>query len=429
MTNALRRKTESDSATRRYGSVFLVALLFVVLLLMRDAFGTQINKLIFVGIVGVCAVFMPADRMICLMCFLFPLYVGLPGNYITIIFVGKMLLNYKDLHIRADRIAFAFLIGIFMAVQNTVTGNTGITEMMYIPGVLLILLLFSYEGAVDAKKAALFFALGTAALGIIMLVATLQEHDFADLLTSTMRLGTDNAEFTDEEIMNVSVDPNYYGLFSITAIAFGVPLLANKVVSRTDKLLMGIALLCALAVCLIGLSRAFVLLLAVWAFLYMLCQRNLKGVLLTVLFVAVAVVLAFYFLPNVVDAVEARFRESDMADGNGRFALINEFWELWLEDTGTLLLGVGMYVCNVHCMPLQYLFGGGVLLFVLLLLFGFSLRTPGRDLSQGQFAACVPFIVVMGMYLTVPTAVLLNMMFPLVFVGLQSKWIKKGVTV
>lgn len=118
--------------------------------------------------------------------------------------------------------------------------------------------------------------MGVAALGLIMLISTLQVYDFVDLLTSSTRLGDDSMHFAEEGIMNVSIDPNFYGMFAITAISTGVEVLSGyeSALSGSERSLMLVAVGSSLVVALIGLSRAFFMVLCVWGVLYALSRKK-----------------------------------------------------------------------------------------------------------------------------------------------------------
>ena len=97
--------------------------------------------------------------------------------------------------------------------------------------------------------------------------------------------------------------------------------------------------------------------------------------------------------------------------------IISKFLLRFVESVPNFIFGVGLYECNVHCMPLQYLFGGGILLSILVLLFAFSLSSC-RISHRISFSRWVPMLVTLAMSLTVPIASMLTFMFPIVIVGL-----------
>ena len=149
--------------------------------------------------------------------------------------------------------------------------------------------------------------------------------------------------------------------------------------------------------------------------LFIFFQRGAK---MMWIILGVAVVIALT-IPDVLDAIAIRFAGEDMVDGNGRIGLILKFYELWLGNPITVLFGVGLFNCNVHCTPLQFLFGGGIVLFALVIVLLIS-YIP-KTMNKNKIASGLPFLITVGMMLTIPAAGLLNTMFPLVYVGLCSE--------
>lgn len=425
----------STPTSGRRGSIFLsknalqniclvaIVAFTTILLVRRDVNGQDVNKYIFVIMALAGCVILPLDKFIYLMCFFFPLYVGLPGNYITLIFLAKFIPSLPRLRLKPAPLLGLTGVCMFMFLQNMLLGRTGMVEIMTIPGFILIYLLFSNIVKVDAKYLTLFFAIGTAAVGLIMLFATLNEFEMSDLLDLSTRLGADDTDYTDEMVMNVSIDPNYFGMFALTTLSTAVPLLMMKSIDKLSKTLLLIAIIPCVAVALIGLSRTFLLVLIAWLVLFLLSQRNFKSLILTVFLIIIGVILIRTLLPDVMRTLLARFRDADMATGNNRTEIIRRFLPMWIENIGSLLFGIGLFACNAHCMPLQYLFGGGIVFSTLALLFVFSLFNGSE--RRHNFYEYLPMLTVVVLSFTLPMANLLNFMFPIVLVGLYIKHLNK----
>jgi len=191
-------------------------------------------------------------------------------------------------------------------------------------------------------------------------------------------------------------------------------------VTRSTRIFLIVMSVISVVVCMVGLSRAAVLMLAVWVVMYILFQRGAKIAWLILALAAVMLVA----MPDVMDALFSRFEEDNMATGNGRTGLIERFYGEWKETPITLLVGVGLFKCNVHCTPLQFLFGGGILLLLLVVMLMISYIPK----STGSFklSESLSFWITLGMMSTVPAAGLLNFMFPLVYTGLVLVTKEKG---
>ena len=411
----------SQKSNYSYMSIIIWGGIFFFFLLMRDAYSVGINKYIFLAMICVCAVYMKTNHLIYLFCFLFPLYVGLPGNYMTLVLIVR--LGFEIHRFKVSSFMLSVAIAIYMFIQNIMTGYTGIVPMMFIAGTVLILLLFTYRQNLEALPMVLMYSAGVAALGFIMLSSTLKVYALTDLMSVSFRLGSSSVDYVDEGIMNVSVDPNFYGMFSIASISMVFPLLFQPKIKPIVKVLLSFFSLTQLIVCLIGLSRAFILVFVVWLLLYLLFQKNLKGTIIALIIISVVISLLINFMPNVIETALTRFDDSDMATGNGRIALIQEYLGEWSSSVVTMLFGVGLYKCNVHCMPLQFLFGGGLVMFILVMALFLSYKKS--KLTKRKLFDYFPFIVTFAMMCTVPAAGLLNYIFPLVLIGLSMNNMEK----
>ena len=416
MTNASNIINFSQKRKISYTSIILWGFLIFFLLLMRDSFSVGINKYIFLGIICICAVSMKTTHLIYLFCFLFPLYVGLPGNYMTLVLIVRLIFEVRRFRVSSFMLSLA--IAVYMFAQNIITEYTGIVPMMFIAGVVLIFLLFTYKQDLESTPMILMYSAGVAALGFIMLFSTLRVHDLSALMSTAFRLGTSNADYATEGIMRVSVDPNYYGMFSITSISMAFPLIIQPKTKPIVRICLSIFVLTQLIVSLIGLSRAFILVFVVWILMYLMSQKNFKGTIIALIAIIAIVSILVNFMPNVLETVLARFDDSDMITGNGRITIIQKYWNEYSGSLGTILFGVGLYNCNVHCMPLQFLFGGGLVMFILVTALFFSYIES--KMSRRTLFDLLPFIVTFTMMCSVPAAGLLNSMFPLVLIGLST---------
>lgn len=395
-----------------YKWVYLLAALISFLLLLRDTFGIGVNKYIFVAIALVAVMVFDMNKSLCLLFFMLPLYVGMPGNYITIIFLIKFLFQLRYIKFKMGMFISTFVACIFVFVQNIMQSFTTVAHMSTITGIIIVFLLFSYTEDVDKNEMIYMYVIGVAVMGLIMLVSTLQVYDFEELLTSFSRLGTSSLKFSSSA-MAISVDPNYYGLFTISAISLGYKLLFNKL-TKSHRIITLVSIISALTVALIGLSRAFVLVLIIWAMFAVFSLGKPHRVFMGILTFAIIAVLILLIFPEVTNAISERFYDKDMSDGNGRISLIQEFWDIWLSSFANILLGVGMYVCNVHCMPLQFVFGGGIVLTSLILIFFYYVINISKGNRKLRFSDYLPIILTFVMTCTVPIATSLTFMFPFI---------------
>lgn len=416
-----RKETDSNENTDLYLLLGLIA----GLLFLRDWGQIPVNKYILLMLVGIPALLMPLRKTLYLMCFVMPLYVGLPGNYLTLIFLLKYFLVGKQVKLNGYNLLFCILAGGYVFLQSYATNHLAIAELVFFPSLVLVMFMYACRIPYDKKQILLCYAAGVTALGLIMLLSTLRVYGFEDLLTSATRLGDDSMRFAEAGIMNVSIDPNFYGMFAIAAIATGCSaLLQNQSdFTKPEKILLAVMIASCAAVGLLGLSRGFLLILLIWAVFFTFSSNNIKTFATILLLGLLAVVAVFVFMPSVIESLLERFAEDNFSTGGGRLTLIERYTALWGASLGTILFGIGLWDCNVHCMPLQPLFGGGILLFVSMLGFVLTLsRKQNSVIRKGSFVQrWLPLGCTVLMSMTVPAFMLFNFAFPVVFEGLYMK--------
>ena len=411
---------ENIKGTSRSKGLIASIILMILLLSMRDIGGMAVNKYLFLIITAAVVFVLPIDKVMCFIAFVMPLYVGLPGNYMTLIFLARFLFDYRKLRMKATTFTFCMLAGGFALVQAVLTNHTGISELIFFPGMVLVMFMFSVDAKMNKSQLILSYVTGVAALGLIMLIHTLQFCDFGDLLISTSRLGSILRAKNFEMVVNV--DPNYYGLFCIAAVSSAINHLNANAKEETNKLtkfLIIIMLAICVTVSLIGLSRAFILVAIAWLIFYLLSAKKIKTSIITLFSLFLVIVLINLLMPSVFTALIERFTDDTMSTGNGRTELIYSYHQQWAENIFTILFGSGIFDCEVHCMPLQMLYGGGIVFAILYLSY---LLSPAKNIdfkkNGGALQTLLPLLATILMSCSVPALQLINIMYPIIFTEL-----------
>lgn len=419
--NAVRTVSAGNTKELSYSKGLIASIALIIFLLsVRDIGGFAVNKYLFLAVAAVAVCALPIDKVMCFIAFVMPLYVGLPGNYMTLIFLARFLLDYKKMHIKVTTFVFCILAGSYAVIQAFVTNHTSISELMFFPGMVLIMFMFSLNVRIDKSELILSYATGVAALGLIMLIHTLQFCDFGDLLTSTNRLGSVLRAQNIEMVINV--DPNYYGLFCIALISLSVKFLndnSRKSADKISKTLMILLTGICVTIGLIGLSRSFFLVMIAWLLLYLLSVKNVRAFLVSVSVVLIAAVLVINFIPDVWNALNDRFSDSTMATGNGRTELVYTYHQQWAANISTILFGSGIFDCEVHCMPLQILYGGGIVFSILFVSYILSLvKKFDFKKNGGALQILLPLLTTVLMSCSVPALQLINITYPIIITEL-----------
>ncbi len=417
--NGIIRK-RSTTSTQGIGYLLVFVVLFSALVFVRDVYNIPINKYIFLGIVGL-SLFLTQFKYSLLICsFILPLYVGLPGNYITLIilirFLLEIVLNPRRFHFKPSIILLTAVFTIFSLIHNIEFETNDIHYMSCAVAFLIFTVILASDLSMDERRLMIwFYIIGVFVVGITMLAVELRHYDLMDFLTSSFRFGIQ--EVNNDSEMIVLVDPNFYGINAISVLSLAFLLYTDNETSIKIKRYSVILAVIITAICLIGLSRTYVLCVALWAIMFFLSsQRNLKKFSSSILIVVLLLIAVSFVLPEMVDAFIGRFLEDNMEGANGRVDLMLKFYEMWIENGKTVLFGVGLYNCNTHCMPLQYIFGMGIFGATLMFTLMGSYVKSAMQMSQGsfKFACLIPFICTLFVSSTIPAAGTVHYIYPFI---------------
>ncbi len=407
-------KLRTNSKWKGLFLAFFVVTVFVGLLL-RDSYGVDINKYVFLLICSIPILFFDVKYTCLFLSFIFPLYVGLPGNLISIFILIRFLFIavHDKVSLDANIFVLTVLLSGYILIQNFITGQTSVYCIMGAVDFIILMFFFRYalkEKCVDTVI--VFYAIGVFSTVFIMLMTTLNSYTLLDLLNNSTRLGITGL-LKDETVssMVVTIDPNFLGMNAIAAVAAG-SVIAGKNKNRKIKICI-IALLVAIAVLsMLGLSRAYFLSLILWVVMYLFSQKNAKRACAFLLAVIILYIAFKCFMPDFYDALMERFAGDDIVTGNGRIKLITMYADMWFENIGTFLFGIGLYNCHTHCAPLLYLFGLGILGFAVLVLLELNYIFKVRAGHKVRFKYWIPFFLTLLMSATIPAAGALSYIYP-----------------
>ncbi len=405
--------------------IYFFGFLICIGLIARDILGIGVNKFIFLILAALPIVLFKLENVVTFSCFLIPLYVGLPGNFISACLLIRLLYEAIRKKIILNRTGFLLSISVagYILLQNFITGYTGIYNIMFALDFITLDLLLSV--IIQYKKslyAYVGFALGNAVLGLIMLKASLAYFSLADLMNPTTRLGYTGVLIRlSGASMVTSIDPNFYAMNVIPIISVGC-LFINRPISRFLKNLIIAAIIGCGACCLIGLSRTFIIVLAIWGILWIIDQKSFKSAIIAILIICAALFVFLNFLPTVSEGLITRFSISDVSGGNGRINLIIKYFEPWFSNLGYIFLGIGIFNCYTHCAPLLYLFGAGIIGAVVVFSWFLHQWNKFKNLSSSiRLTQYVPMIVTFICFSSIPAVGAINYSFPLLisFTALQ----------
>lgn len=398
----------------------------VSLLFLRDAREMYVNKWFFLLILAPALLFMSERNMMVLWAFIMPLYVGLPGNYLTLIITVRFALNYITRGLQLPEpglFTLVLLTAIYILLQNMFCGITSIFRYMFVLELMIAYAVFCCDTKSYFASMYTAYAMGIAAVGVIMLAYTLRIYGIQELFSAANRLGSTARSDT----MTVIIDSNYYGTYVIASVSIGWLLLQKKKATFFQKIWIIAAMIVALLVAFIGLSRSFILVLALWVMMVVLSTKKLSHKMLFIGICACAAIFVINLIPGAVDAIVERFQSDDMEGGNGRVEKILLYGNEWLSSPAKLLFGVGFAECVAHCMQAQYFFGLGIVGSCLFAAMGCWYWNRAKQLRSGSpsFDCVIPAISVQIIAATVPIAQALTFMLPVFMTLLAYKEISE----
>lgn len=402
---------------KNYWGILIPGVLICTGLLLRDSFDYQINKYIFLIIAAYPILCQNTSKALIFISFLIPLYFGLPGNYISILILMRFIREClkSTQRINLGGVMISITVSVYILFTVLFQDNYDVYNLM---GALDYIILFFFVSLVvnyHVENEIIFgYALGTTALGTIMMTTTLQHFTFLDLMGNTTRLGQFGVlQEQVETKMLTSIDPNFYGMFVIALVSSAYLLLkSSRFSNKTTLIILTIA---SVILCLCGLSRTFLLILCLWGVSTAISRGSVKGVISIISIFAIVVFSVMWFFPDVVQAFDSRMNDADMAGGNGRIRLIKVHFAKWEDSWETILLGLGLYENNVHCGPLRYLFGIGIIGFLILTVWFYKIfATVKGGCRNIPLSKYIPFILTFIVFSTIPAAGSLNAIFPLI---------------
>lgn len=397
------------------------------LLLVRDGLLISIGRLPFLFIACAALLFLNAEDTRLFLIFLLPLYPGLPGNYLTLLFAVKwiFLAFYEKERFRLSvwTAVFSFLFTAYLWMQNLILGDMSVYHFALGAEILLLVLFISDKTSVSLRRAVPVYSASVLISGTAALLVFAGEHSLGDIFSGAVRFG----DVYGADGMHMTLDPNFLGFSCLAGIAAHAELLRCaaqvRMSFRKEMAASLIWMLTLLFFGTIGLSRSFLLCIAGLAVLELLALVKAphlfgKAVLFLSLLCAALLGLSAWLVPELLLSLGARFDPDELVGANGRVMLIRRWYTAFTESIWSLLFGTGLFRTNVHVTALQYLFGLGIvgMLFLFPAFIGIARGLGFRFCRRG----CIPAVVTAVMSCSVPAACSLSALFPFLFALMVS---------
>lgn len=398
--------------------VVLPGVLICLGLLMRDAFNFEINKYVFLVLAAYPILCQNTNRVLIFISFLIPLYFGLPGNYISILILVRLIWDSvkNDRKINTGGLLLSLILSGYMFLTVLFKGHTDAYSLM---GSIDFFILFLFVSLIISgrNEGSIIwgYAVGTVVLGAIMMTATLRHFTILDLMQNATRLGQHGVlQKHVESQMLTTIDPNFYGMYVIALVSSAYLMIKNKLYN-SHKTSLIFLMVTSVILCLFGLSRTFLIILCLWGLITVVNNGSFKGLFSVVLLFIIIAFSIVNFFPELIDGFDRRMHDSTMEGGNGRVQLIVKHYSTWEKSVDAFLFGIGLYENNVHCGPLRYLFGIGIIGFLILTIWMFKIiNIVKRGCRRLSYSKYIPLILTIIVFSTIPAAGSINAIFPLI---------------
>ena len=323
-------------------SLNLLIIGLIVILMVRDCVGIEINRYIFVIYYVVAITVLDMSSIIALFCFTFPLMTGLPGNYIYLVFLFGLLIKKKQIsRINVGLmlcLVFLEFFGIIWIPQAETLECVGTVAAVSI----FLILIFTEMNKEGYRRCINCFITGTTVVAGIMLIATFQQNSLFYIIQQ-VSLGQGRLGYMifEDGGMHVMLDPNAMASFSLVAATCCLGTFKRK--SPIQSLLI-FAL--QMSVGFITMSRSWLIFSIIVLAIYILTlKKNIQNLkrLISILLVGVVIIFVIQLkFPYVVEGILERFTDDTMNKGNGRIFWFLRYLEIFLSDIRFILVGSGV---------------------------------------------------------------------------------------
>lgn len=409
----------------------LASIAIVVGVMLRDIGGVGINKYILLFFAAVPIFLLPCDKLVIMISFLIPLYVGIPGNYISLCILIRLVYEALRGRLKCDTTFFLIscVVTMYIFISNFIYNDMGVYNIVGAMDFLLMGLLVSLilQCRME-RKVIIAFSIGVAIVGVIMLCTTLKYFTLADLMSGSSRLGfTGMLGEQVESNMVTTIDPNFYSMNVIAVLSSMYLIMTDK--NQNKRLFLLGVVLTAVLICLIGLSRTFLVVLALWGVLVLFTEQNLKRALIFTMCALVMVIIFINAFPTVIQGLTERLVGADIVGGNGRIRIIIDQFDSWQQSAVSIFFGGGLYNNNTHSAPLLYIFGLGLLgTGIVYYWFTRAISLCRKLVQRKGFRFYIPLLTTFIVFSSIPAAGCINATYPMVVAILAIGLARREVT-
>lgn len=374
----------------------------VILIIIRDLVGLNINKMLYIGIVAIFSILLSSKNIVRLVCFLIPFLNGLPGNWMLLVII--FIISFKsDFNITMKKMIFPFLIftselmhSIFY-IQSFSTVLEIVKYMTFVT--ILCMIIFDYGVEIEYEKCILTFVTSIIIMCAIILCVTLKFMPIENVLSGTFRYG-DLSFLNLSGGMILSNNQNNIGYYCVLGIIMSL-LLINKKIYNNFMMFIFILLLFSFGI--LTMSRAFILTSIVISMMYfVLTVKNISELVKNILYLLVSAIsiylLVKYTFPDVIDGIIERLTAID--GFGGRSTILSEYNTFLTSNIIYFIFGVGLFgieiISKVDIAPhnglQQILLSYGIIGIMILCVYLYMVIKSGKNNRTKSIIVYLPLI-------------------------------------
>lgn len=321
---------------------FIVGLLF--LFVIRDIVGIAINKYLFLFYCIPFMVLGKYESIIYMICFMMPLFNGLPGTYILLIALTIMIIKKRTL--QRNVLIYIICFAALELIAALWYPNFDIVEYIgYLVFISWFFILLYDKSEIELDICLECFFCGVTIFCLVVIISGLltAPSNWLDLFAKGwFRFGETNTGGGD--IMMLRANSNELAYYSIAGV--GVGLLILKWKEKFSKIFTCILLGIILISGLLSLSRSFILVVALVVALYIFSSLKspktftVVAIMFTLIALAVSKYLTKY--PDLLLGFTARFSDSNITTAGGRTNLSMQYLHSFFNMPRCFITGTGV---------------------------------------------------------------------------------------
>jgi len=410
-------------------SIFITCFLFMLLIFLRDVEGVSVNKFLFIIITAVALLAFDTRKTIIFFSFLLPLFNGIPGNYICLLILLKLVFSLKNQSLGIYSIFYALIVFCYEFMH--IVELSSILQYCFwgMNIALLLVVLLQEKDSFDLQGMLIAFSVAFVFCGTVMLICVEEMGYLEDVISGRYRFG----DFSEISLnytrsMRLTIDPNYLGLFSLSSI-MGLYMLLQKF--GNNKFLYVLLMVVSTIWGFLTLSRTFFILLVVFMIMQIMFYKStIKQKLISMMLLCISATVVIFAtnqaFPDLFDSMFGRLSDSDFETAGGRSSLNTEYINLLFEDFKVFLFGTGCiemvkfgnFSNDLHCTWLQFPVGFGLIGLAIIIFGAFVLHSILKSKSTNESKInrrgfLTFFIIQLGYYAFLPSLENPSQLFPL----------------